>query len=199
MSAMQRSAAPPAVVSLRRVRGRCCSARATRPVAAALQAGSHTQMGTSRKQNEDRWVTQARVAQRSAQGLASIRVLTRRAPQTALPVAGGSADYFGVYDGHGELQPLQRPAGPRTGHPRVSEPIDARARAPPGGFGASQWLIDNLGPLLTKTFTPGNAKKARQRKHATQPRHCALFCAAAERASDALISRSWAVSLPFNR
>ena len=86
-------------------------------------------MGTSRKQNEDRWVTQARVAQRSAQGLASIQRLTRRDPQTALPVAGGSADYFGIYDGHGAPKPPERPANRQAvGRPRAS--LLTRALAP---------------------------------------------------------------------
>jgi hypothetical protein len=60
--------------------------------------------------------------------------------------------------------------------------IDARATLAPGGFGASQWLIDNLGPMLTKTFTPGNAKKARnEAQHVTQP--CRLVAAASLRRS----------------
>ena len=64
--------------------------------------------------------------------------------------------------------------GTRRGVAACRSGIDARARAPPGGFGASQWLIDNLGPLLSKTFTPGNAKKARAcKRDATSPLQCA--------------------------
>jgi len=53
----------------RTLRLRCC---------AALPSGSHTQLGSSRKQNEDRFVS------------------------TTLQLAGGlTAEYHGVFDGHG--------------------------------------------------------------------------------------------------
>jgi hypothetical protein len=69
---MQRAAAPSGCGALaggasasRLSRGRCArrgARAAAAPASAALQSGSHTQLGTSRKQNEDRWVTQARRA-----------------------------------------------------------------------------------------------------------------------------------------
>lgn len=65
--------APPAPAAVR-TRARAARLRC----AAALPSGSHTQLGSSRKQNEDRWVS------------------------STLQLAGGlTAEYHGVFDGHG--------------------------------------------------------------------------------------------------
>jgi hypothetical protein len=59
----------------------------------------------------------------------------------------------------------------------VAAQLTAPARRAAGGFGASQWLVENLGPLISKTFTPGNAQKARARP----PRRVRLSAAATKR------------------
>jgi hypothetical protein len=43
--------------------------------------------------------------------------------------------------------------------PSLTRRCPASRRA--GGFAASTWLAANLAPLISKTFTPGNAAKAR--------------------------------------
>jgi hypothetical protein len=97
---------------------RRCRVAAQPRTRAALAAGSHSQMGTSRKQNEDRFVVQARrltpqttLARASAKRDTLPSRAPRRRPQTALPVAGATASYFGVFDGHGARH-TQHPHSP---------------------------------------------------------------------------------------
>jgi hypothetical protein len=74
---------------------------------------------------------------------------------------------------HGTHAPSQCPLPHARTHACVRRPDGSRyacvgarpcslcARALSGGFATSTWLSENLGGMISKTFVPGNAVKAR--------------------------------------